>query len=91
MQKSQRKQIKNNLIESFDIKTVSYLVASPEEIANIMTDEKNRKNWDPSLKSIEKVGDDSYRLTYQGGELNSFIIEQVKYNFILDGDGNYLI
>ena len=56
-----------------------------------MTDEKNRKNLDPSLKSIEKVGDDSYRLTYQGGELNSFIIEQVKYNFILDGDGNYLI
>ena len=52
------------MIESFDIKCVSYLVASPEEIANIITDEKNRKNWDPSLKSIEKVADDTFRLTY---------------------------
>ncbi|CDW89743.1 start domain containing protein [Stylonychia lemnae] len=89
--KSSRKNLKQNLIESFDVKSVTYLVASPDEIANILTDEKTRQFWDPCLKSVEKLADDTFKLTYQGGELNSFIIETVKYNFVLDGEGNYLI
>jgi len=36
------------------MKVVTYLIATPDEIANALTDEKVRPQWDMNVKSIEK-------------------------------------
>jgi hypothetical protein len=37
------------------MKSVTYLVASPDEIAMTLTDVKSRQLWDPKVKSIVKL------------------------------------
>jgi hypothetical protein len=36
------------------MKTVTYIIASPDEVANTLTDEKIRHLWDPSVKAAIK-------------------------------------
>ena len=50
--------------ESFNVKAVSYVIGSPDEVANALTEEKTRQLWDPNLKSMEKLFGDAYKLTY---------------------------
>jgi hypothetical protein len=50
-----------------------------------------RKAWDPSLKIIEKLGDDTLKLTYQHANDFSNYTETVKYSFVLDKEGNHYI
>ena len=78
--------------EQFETKAVTYLLGSPDEIATFLTDVNQRANWDPNLKSIEKVGDDTFKLSYSeiNGSLSTYT-ETVKYNFIVEKDGNFII
>jgi hypothetical protein len=36
------------------MKVVTYIIASPDEVANTLTDEKIRHLWDPSVKAAVK-------------------------------------
>ena len=47
-----------------DIKVVSYLTASPDEVARALTDEKLRIQWDLDISRVIKKGQDSLRLEY---------------------------
>ena len=53
--------------ETFNVKAVSYMIASPDEVAVALTDVNTRKLWDPSLKTIERVGaknSNTFKITY---------------------------
>jgi hypothetical protein len=43
---------------TIEVKAVTYLLATPEEVANALVDEKTRAQWDPHTKSVQKKGDD---------------------------------
>ena len=43
------------------------MIASPDEVAVALTDVNTRKLWDPSLKTIERVGaenSNTFKMTY---------------------------
>jgi len=46
------------------MKAVTYLIATPEEVLNALTDEKLRPLWDNSVKTVEKQLEDCIRVTY---------------------------
>ena len=43
------------LKETFDLKIVTFLTASPDEVVKALTDEKLRLQWDIDLTKIKKV------------------------------------
>jgi len=51
--------VKPAIKEPFTMKIVSYLIASPEEVANTLVDEKVRHLWDPNVKSVVKKDEDN--------------------------------
>ena len=55
---------KAHVKEPFDMKVVTYLTGSPDEIANCLMNEKQRSLWDPALKMMTKIGDDKYKIIY---------------------------
>jgi hypothetical protein len=82
----------NKAIDSFfDQKSLTYLIASPDEIANALVDEKIRPLWDPNVQSITKLGDDNLKVIYNPKTNQNPITETLKYNFIVDKEGNYII
>ena len=73
----------------FETKAVTYLLGSPDEVANAITDTANRQNWDPNLKEIQKISDDTFKLTYEGTNGNTYS-ETSKFTFLLD-NSNFII
>lgn len=51
--------------ENLYIKNATYLLASPDEIANALTDPLIRPQWDPSISSVIKTSEDTIKVTYQ--------------------------
>eukprot|EP00347_Sterkiella_histriomuscorum_P015068 403358431 len=82
--KHDRKQLIKQLTESFNVKSVSYVIASPDEVANALTDEKMRQLWDPSLKSIEKTGENNYKLIYTSADQSQVLSESISFSFVQD-------
>ena len=76
--------------EPFETKAVTYLLGSPDEIATALTDVTTRISWDPNVKSIEKSGEDTFKIQYEGAN-GSIYAETIKYNFILDKEGGFVI
>jgi hypothetical protein len=54
--------------DSFEMKALTYVTASPDEVAAALIDEKVRQQWDLSIKSIEKKGDDLIFVQYANTE-----------------------
>lgn len=40
--------------ENFDVKAITYAMATPDEVALALIDEKLRVKWDPNIRSISK-------------------------------------
>lgn len=59
-------QLSNKVVikDAFDLKTVTYLIGSPDEIANALVNEKTRSLWDPNLKSVQRNNQDVIQLNY---------------------------
>jgi hypothetical protein len=43
---------------TIEVKAITYLLATPDEVANALVDEKSRSQWDPHTKNVVKKGDD---------------------------------
>jgi hypothetical protein len=50
---------------SFDVKSVTHMMATPDEISIALTDASQRLQWDNGITAVEKTGEDSIRLTYE--------------------------
>jgi len=72
------------LKESFDMKTITYIVGTPDEIANALLNEKTRSLWDPNAKSATKTGDNSIKIVYNTSDSFS---EAFTYQFVCDKEG----
>jgi hypothetical protein len=74
--------------ESFEQKTVTYLIGSPDEIANALVDEKTRSLWDPNVKTVARNNDETIKITY--GALNQTPLnETIQYSFVCDKEGQH--
>lgn len=51
------KSAKSSMKEVFDLKSITYVIGSPDEVATALLDEKQRHLWDPSLKEAVKTPD----------------------------------
>ncbi len=76
------------LKEAFELKTVTYLIGSPDEIANALVDEKTRSMWDPNVKTIIRNNDDTIKITYGAHSLVP-LNETINYSFICDKEGQH--
>ena len=71
---------------------MTYLLSSPEELASVLLDEKQRHLWDFNVKSAEKVGDDCLKVTYYSSQGKDQIYsETIKYDFYIGKSGKYFI
>lgn len=70
----------NPVSEDFNMKVVTYLLATPDEIANVLMDPDKRAQWDPDLVSATANGTNSYRATYR---TNNYT-ETLTYSAVLD-------
>ena len=57
-------EIQGKLHEPVEIKIITFLTASPDEVARAITDEKLRIQWDLDVTKVVKKGQDSLRLEY---------------------------
>lgn len=72
------------------MKANTYLLATPDEIASALVDEKTRLLWDLKATKVEKSGEDCIVISYTNSD-GTTINETLKYNFIHDKDGNLVI
>lgn len=47
-----------------EIKQVTYILSSPEELALVLLDDKNRRLWDFSVQSVTKISEDCFKVAY---------------------------
>lgn len=62
--------------EPFNIKAVTHIMATPDEVSGSITDPTFRPMWDPAVVSVVKQGIDVFQVSYQGG-----YTENVKFDF----------
>jgi hypothetical protein len=51
----------DHIKQNFDMKVVTYVIATPDEIANALINEKQRPEWDLNVQSISKQGEDCFK------------------------------
>mmetsp|Transcript_45494 Transcript_45494/g.33266 ORF Transcript_45494/g.33266 Transcript_45494/m.33266 type:complete len:109 (+) Transcript_45494:723-1049(+) len=68
--------------DKFDIKVVTFCLASPSEVAAALLDEKNRQKWDPDLVKVSKVARDTLEAEYSYAGVPT--IERIQYKFLYD-------
>ena len=81
--KSQPKQKVETIDSGFDLKCLTYVISSPEEVFSTLIDEKLRDQWDLRVKTVTKETDTCLKITYASTES---LIETVKYNCYQDGE-----
>lgn len=55
-------------------------------------DEKQRIMWDSTLKTMEKIGKNKYKLTYQSQDKqNNTFSEELVYHWMNNKDGSLII
>ena len=59
-----RKSQKPSVTEGFSIKLLTYILGTPDEIANLLENAEKRTLWDPEVEQATKVGKDSISLRY---------------------------
>ncbi len=80
----------NKIKETFETKVITYLLGTPDEIAQALVDEKTRAAWDPNVSKIQKITDDTIKMIYSNSQ-NESLTELLKYTFLIDKEGNYII
>lgn len=69
--------------EAFNIKAVTYVMATPDEIAQALADPVQRQLWDPQVQSVTKSSSDNLSVTYTSPEGVAFS-ENLKVDMYLD-------
>ena len=70
------------MTSSFDMHSLTYIIAAPEEIIQVLVDEKLRDKWDMRVKTVTKEGESCLKIHYIAEEST---VETVKYNLIQEG------
>jgi hypothetical protein len=52
--------------EPMEIKAITYFMASPDEIAHALSDDKERIQWDLHAKTVNKISEDNLKVFYIG-------------------------
>lgn len=70
--------------EGFNVKAVTWVMATPDEISNALTDPVQRPQWDSSISAISKQSPESIQITYKGIDGLSTHTENIKVDFFMD-------
>ena len=70
--------------EGFNVKAVTRVMATPDEISNALTDPVLRPQWDSSISAISKQSPESIQITYKGIDGLSTHTENIKVDFFMD-------
>lgn len=78
---------------NFDVKAISYMMATPDEISTALIDPSQRLQWDNGLTALEKIGDDSIRLTYENADGSTYQEQVTMSNYFdkFDRSGAHFI